>query len=139
MKEPYKSLKASNYFWDISKRYELKPFHLSVASHIETRRLICTTNQMTGFHMKNNNGLKWVNFLVTLEQNLNRFYSIYCVISFWSPWKHQKTKVFWHFRGRDQKETLGRKRFNQNLLCWKKNCRVNIYFFVLIGEWFYSE
>ena len=37
------------------------PFQPSVAFHLETSRLTCTTNQMTGFYMKYNTGLKWVN------------------------------------------------------------------------------
>ena len=28
---------------------------------METSHLICCVNQMTGFHMKCNNGMKWVN------------------------------------------------------------------------------
>ena len=37
------------------------PFQLSVALHIETSYLICNVSQMTGFYMKCNIGLKWVN------------------------------------------------------------------------------
>ena len=36
------------------------PFQPSVAFHIETSHLICCANQMTGFYMKRNTGLKWV-------------------------------------------------------------------------------
>ena len=37
------------------------PSQPSVAFHIETSHLIYTTDQMTGFFMKSNSGLKWVN------------------------------------------------------------------------------
>ena len=40
-----------------------KPFQPSVAFHIETRHLICTANQMTGFYMKCNTGLEWNNLI----------------------------------------------------------------------------
>ena len=33
----------------------------SVAFHIETSNLICSANQITGFYIKCNTGLKWVN------------------------------------------------------------------------------
>ena len=39
-------------------------FHLfqpSVAFHIETIHLICSGNQISGFYMKCNTGLKWIN------------------------------------------------------------------------------
>ena len=35
-------------------------FQPSVAFHIETRHLICSANQITGFYMKCNTGLKGV-------------------------------------------------------------------------------
>ena len=37
------------------------PFQSSVAFHVETSHLICSTNQMTGFYMTSNTRLKWVN------------------------------------------------------------------------------
>ena len=40
--------------------YQFNPFQPSVEIHIETSHWICTTNQMTGFHMKWNTRLKWV-------------------------------------------------------------------------------
>ena len=39
----------------------INPFQPSVAINIETSQLICTANQMTGFYIKCNTGLKWVN------------------------------------------------------------------------------
>ena len=41
----------------------MKPFQPSFTFHIETSHLIYATNQMTGFYMKCNNGLKWANVL----------------------------------------------------------------------------
>ena len=38
----------------------VNPFQSSVAFHIKTSHLICTVNQMNGFYMKCNPGLKWV-------------------------------------------------------------------------------
>ena len=38
----------------------INPFQPSDAFHIDTSHLICTLNQMTGFYMKYNTGLKWV-------------------------------------------------------------------------------
>ena len=37
----------------------LHPFQPSATFHIETNHLICSSNQMTGFYMKCNIGLKW--------------------------------------------------------------------------------
>ena len=39
----------------------LNPFQPNTAFHIKTSHLICTANQMTGFYMKCNTGLKWLN------------------------------------------------------------------------------
>ena len=36
-------------------------FQPSVTFHVETSSLICSANQMTGFYMKCNTGLKWFN------------------------------------------------------------------------------
>ena len=36
-------------------------FQPSFAFHIETSHLFCSANKMTGFYMKSNTGLKWVN------------------------------------------------------------------------------
>ena len=47
----------------------LNPFHPSVAFHIETSHLICTTNQMTDFYMKFKAGLKWVNLIYPTSNN----------------------------------------------------------------------
>ena len=43
--------------------YSVNPFQPSVAFYIETSYLICRANRMTGFYMKCNTGLKWVNFI----------------------------------------------------------------------------
>ena len=42
-------------------RYKINPLQPSVAFHIETNQLICKTNQLTGFYMKYNTGLRWSN------------------------------------------------------------------------------
>ena len=36
-------------------------FKPSAAFHIETSQLFCFAKQVTGFYMKSNNGLKWIN------------------------------------------------------------------------------
>ena len=43
------------------------PFQPSVAFHIETNHLICLGNQMTGFYVKCNTGLKWVKQVLLLK------------------------------------------------------------------------
>ena len=45
--------------WNI-RNYTNKSNQPSVAYHIETSHFICTTNQMSGFYMKCNPGVKWV-------------------------------------------------------------------------------
>ena len=40
-------------------------YRSSVAFHIKSSHLICTGNQMTGFYMKGNTGLKWIQVAVT--------------------------------------------------------------------------
>ena len=41
----------------------INPFEPSVAFHIESH-LICTENQINGFYMKCNTGLKWVKGII---------------------------------------------------------------------------
>ena len=49
----------------------VNPFQPSVAFHIETSHLISKANQMTGFYVKCNTGLKWVNlFIPGVAKNL---------------------------------------------------------------------
>ena len=47
--------------------YFFNPFHPSVAFHIETSHLICTANQMTGFYIKRNTGLKWIQLYLSVS------------------------------------------------------------------------
>ena len=47
-------------------------FQPSVAIQVKTSHLICSANQMTGFYVKCNIGLKWVN-LTTLFITLNKY------------------------------------------------------------------
>ena len=43
---------------DSGKKFYLNPFQRSTVFHIETSRLICIANQMSGFYKKCNTGLK---------------------------------------------------------------------------------
>ena len=43
----------------------------SAAFHVETSHLICTTNKLTGFCMKCNTELKWVNLKSVSINSLN--------------------------------------------------------------------
>ena len=42
-------------------------FQSTVTFYIETSHLICIANQMTGFYMKCNTGMKWVNLVITVN------------------------------------------------------------------------
>ena len=60
--------------------YQFNTFQPSVEIHIETSDLICTTSQLTSFHMKWNTGLKWVEnalikntFLQSIFQNITQY------------------------------------------------------------------
>ena len=46
------------------KTFKFNPFRLSIVFHTETSHLIYTVNQITGFYMKCNTGLKWVNYQI---------------------------------------------------------------------------
>ena len=52
---------------------KVDPLTTSVAFHIETNRLICIANQVTGFCMKNNTGLIWVNLLIGATDQFTGF------------------------------------------------------------------
>ena len=43
------------------------PFQPRSAFHMKTSHLICTVNQMTGFHMNYNTALKWVKLWLILS------------------------------------------------------------------------
>ena len=45
-----------------SGRTSFNSFQASVTFHVETIRLVWRANQMTGFYMKHNISLKWVNY-----------------------------------------------------------------------------
>ena len=49
----------------ISEIIFLDPFQSSVVFHIDPSHLICIANQMAGFYMKYNTGLKQVNNLLS--------------------------------------------------------------------------
>ena len=46
------------------KTFKFNPFQLSIVFHTETSHLSYTVNQITGFYMKCNTGLKWVNYQI---------------------------------------------------------------------------
>ena len=50
--------------------YSINLFQPSFAFLMETSHLIWAANQMTGFHLKCNTGLKWAIFLATLSRSL---------------------------------------------------------------------
>ena len=52
------------------------PFQPSVAFHIETSHLFCKAKQVTGFYMKHNTGMKWVNLC---DSDICEQYSKYSV------------------------------------------------------------
>ena len=54
----------------------LYPFQRIVVFYIETSYLICITNQMTGFYMKCNTGLKFIEFL-ELKQTRKTIIQLY--------------------------------------------------------------
>ena len=65
-------------------------FQPSFAFHIETSRLICTANQVTGFYMKCNTGLKWVKRrlfqcmvpkTMNLVKTVDFYFSFYLMVS----------------------------------------------------------
>ena len=61
-KDPYLTgLRNVSNFMILCMKELLTPFQLSVAFYIETSHWICSVNQMTGFYMKCNTGLKCVN------------------------------------------------------------------------------
>ena len=75
----------------------LNPFKASVVFHTDISHLICFANQMTGFYMKCNNGLKLVNNILsylgtkTKSIKLTHFSPMF---HFYTPWKRQKTFSF---------------------------------------------
>ena len=56
------------------------PFRTSVAFYKETSHLICSGNQMAGFYMKCNTGLKWVKVVGYGNKFRKCCYSIYLYI-----------------------------------------------------------
>ena len=65
------------------------PFQPSVVFHIETSHWFCSAKQITGFYMKHNTGLKWVNSVcLHVRSNLeNRFNLFQTSVAF-----HRETK-----------------------------------------------
>ena len=50
----------------------IKPFQSSAAFYIEISHLIFKANQTTGFYMKRNIGLKWVNYQPVFHSDRNQ-------------------------------------------------------------------
>ena len=75
----------------------VNPFQPSVAFHIKTSHLICYANQITGFYMKWNNGLKLVNIWCTcLNSTLieDKRHST----SYYITWKNLEKKLWSRLR-----------------------------------------
>ena len=49
----------------------INPVQPKSAFHVETSHLICRANQMTGFYMKRNIGVKWVNENITKNERFH--------------------------------------------------------------------
>ena len=58
----------------LSKIGQIKQFKPSVAFCIKTSHLICCVNQVNGFYMKCNTGLKWFTYLYSIW---NRFFEVF--------------------------------------------------------------
>ena len=52
---------------------KLDPFQRSLASHLETNCLDYIANQMTGFYMERNTGLKWVKYKLFINKVMLSF------------------------------------------------------------------
>ena len=52
---------------------KLDPFQRSLASHLETNCLDYIANQMTGFDMERNTGLKWVKYNLFINKVMLSF------------------------------------------------------------------
>ena len=52
------------------KKLFLTRFQPSVAFHVETSQLFCSAKQMSGFYMKRNIGLKWVNLNIDIVRKM---------------------------------------------------------------------
>ena len=77
---------------------EFNPFHPSVTFDAETSHLICIADQMIGFYMKCNTGLKWVkqteflNLLLPFSKSLLQALLLYaCCLS------HQHCVIYFKF------------------------------------------
>ena len=52
---------------------EFNLFQFSVEFHTKSSHLFCRANQITGFYIKRNTGLKWVNIIAKLIQSVPLF------------------------------------------------------------------
>ena len=77
-----------SYFSPFLNSVLFNPIQSNVAFHIETCHSIFSANQMTGFYVKRNTGLKWVNILFSVfcrKPNVlaNVHFSIFPAAVFW--------------------------------------------------------
>ena len=79
----------------------VSPFQPSVAFHLEISHLICTANQVTGFYMKCNTGLKWVNLVLRSD-----FYIIKSIFAtgFFLSWEQKNRGFLMFLRGYRKKK-----------------------------------
>ena len=70
---------------------DLNSIQPCIALHLETSHLLWTAEELTGFYMKCNTGLKWVN------TSIDQCFSRQCPISI-PPENIRKPKVFWRFQ-----------------------------------------
>ena len=71
----------------------MNPFQPSVACYIETNYLICFTNQVTGFYLECNIGLRLINILKVLkidkvDTRYVYFYDTIVYLEHAQQWKH---------------------------------------------------
>ena len=84
--------------------WSFNPFQPSVVFHIETSHLICTANQITGFYVKCNPGLKWVKSpnrkKTSCRASVNSLTLFFSMFPFDPSENIRKPKVFYDvFRG----------------------------------------
>ena len=63
---------------------QISPFQPSIAFNIETNHLICNENQVTGFYMKCNTELKWVNLHLYFLNVRSKLFCSYHRMTFWT-------------------------------------------------------
>ena len=83
------------------KTVDINSFQLSVAVYMKASHLFCFANQMTGFYMECNTGLKWVKKRYWKYGILNSFLGVYVFNLFYYclPYRSlenvRKPQLFW--------------------------------------------